>query len=143
LSGTWHDLNTGKTYPFYLSLNHAIVGSLENRYLGIGANDEEIVDRAAQRFLAAFKRGDRIEVAEGIRYPIVVELVSGGKKTIKNSKEFVQLWDKIYSKGYFERALADAIHKHMFVTKYDMAMLGQKGGPFFDANGMVVALGNF
>jgi hypothetical protein len=143
LVGKWEDLRNKKTYPFYLHLIYACAGDLSNRYARIGADNEETIDRAAQQFLRAFKKGDRLGVAKLVEYPIRVDLIGGGKRTVRNPTQFVSLWNKIYSPDYWNKHhLSEAIPKHMMVTKYDQAML-KSGGPFFGGTGKIVALGNY
>ena len=104
-----------------------------------GANDDEAINRAAERFRKAVTDGDKETVASMIRYPITVYIDQKETK-IENREQMTANYNAIFTPGY-RKAIDNSIPRDTF-ARYDGIMLGDRGEVWFDGNGRVVALNN-
>ncbi|ADQ03938.1 hypothetical protein Calow_0349 [Caldicellulosiruptor owensensis OL] len=121
VEGTW---SNGKIkLPFKLKLVDVIYTDYGKRYNLVGFPDEEVVKFATniQKYLI---KNDKKALAKLIVYPIDVK-IDGKKKSIKNEKEFINNFDKIFN-GNLKKAIINADPLFMFVNQYG-AMLGENG----------------
>jgi hypothetical protein len=121
-------------------LEHAYSVSIDHRYSRIGADDDESVEREAKRFIEAVAKRDKLTVATCMAYPVRVNGVRG-HKMIYNQKQLLKDYDRIF-KPEFSKAISLSRPCHMFVTKYDQALL-DSGLVTFVGNGKVSAIMNW
>lgn len=136
--GTWGRLADEKRVPVYLAMSGVYEGELSNRYRAAGAQDDSVVDRAAEKFWLAVKDNQREAVASCIRYPIGVTL-DGKSRKIKDRADLLANYGLIFSPGYREAILQGMPHG-MFARDTGV-MLGD-GEVWFDGTGKVIALNN-
>lgn len=121
IEGTWSNGKDKEIFKLKLiGKNYAEYG---RRFDLVGFPDEEVVKFAisVQNYLI---RNNRKALAKLIAYPIDVK-INGKKKTIKNEKEFVNSFDKIFNVN-LKKAIIKAEPLFMFVNQYG-AMLGESG----------------
>lgn len=119
IEGTWSD---GRVkIPFKLSLIDIIYAEYGKRFGLVGFSDEEVVKFAVnvQNYLI---QNNKKALARLIAYPIDIK-IDGKKKTIKNEKEFINNFDKIFN-GNLKKAIINAEPLFMFSNQYG-AMLGE------------------
>jgi hypothetical protein len=138
VSGTWHKIDSTDRLPFQLQLSDQTSGTLTHRYAIAGAQDDALINRNAQRFTEAVKKGDKPAVAALIDYPINVKL-AGAAKSIRNSQELISQYDALFTPAYRSR-IADGIPRNMFVRDQGIMLGG--GEVWFGPNGKVKALNN-
>ncbi|HVK56026.1 MAG TPA: hypothetical protein VM532_13480 [Burkholderiales bacterium] len=141
--GVWEQISPKRSFPFYLKLNYAISGTLDDRYASAMAkpnNDEASIERLAQRFLTAVHTNDRKQVAAVVHYPFSAYRPGKGPYVIKNRKEFLANYDEIISEQYKED-LKRAIPKHMFMDKHNFIMLGERGFPWIGSDSKIWLFG--
>jgi hypothetical protein len=129
-----------KQVSFILGMEHGYSGSIDHRYSRIGADDDDRVEQEAKRFIEAVARRDKQTVANCMNYPVRVNGIRG-HKTIYNEKQLLKDYDRIF-KPEFSKAISVSRPYHMFVTKYDQALLGS-GLVTFVGNGKVAVIGNW
>ncbi|MEM4247920.1 MAG: hypothetical protein QXH80_01520 [Candidatus Nanoarchaeia archaeon] len=137
--GYWQKFGDSTQYPFEISLEGSTSGTLSHRYSVAGADDDKLIHDKALRFQTAVKNRDKETVANLINFPIKVD-IDGKRRTIREKKKFIALYDKIFTEKYRARIL-NAIPRHMFV-KYTGIMLGGRGEVWFGDDGTVIALNN-
>jgi len=138
--GTWSaGGNSFEKLPFYLTLESQTGGTLEHRYSVAGAADDKLIDRTAQRFWEAVKRGDKQTVASLVKYPITIYTKKGYKK-IRNAGSLIRNYDVIFTPDYVD-AISKAIPKNMFVR--DQGIMLGAGEVWFGPDGKVITLNNF
>ncbi|AZT89558.1 hypothetical protein ELD05_02095 [Caldicellulosiruptor changbaiensis] len=121
IEGTWSD---GKIkMPFKLKLVDTIYADYGKRFDLVGFSDEEVVKFASnvQNYLI---KNNKKELAKLIAYPINVK-IDGKKKIIRNEKEFINNFDKIFN-GNLKKAVINAEPLFMLTSRYG-AMLGEGG----------------
>ena len=129
-----------KQDSFILGMEHGYSGSIDHRYSRIGADDDDRVEQEAKRFIEAVARRDKLTVANCMNYPVRVNGIRG-HKTIYNEKQLLKDYDRIF-KPEFSKAISVSRPYHMFVTKYDEALLGS-GLVTFVRNGKVSVILNW
>ncbi|SRR5581483_1752759 len=139
IAGSWQNADGSKKLPVYLRFAGGLPDPHGHRYEVAGADDDEAIDRAAERFRKAVIAGDKETVTSLIRYPISV-YVNQKKITIENRKQLMTNYDAIFTPGY-RKAIEDAIPRDMFARDAGI-MLGERGEVWFDAEGRVIALNN-
>ena len=137
--GFWQKLDSPKRLPVYLSMESGTAGTLTNRYLPAGADDDQLIHRNAYRFWESVKRSDKKAVAALIAYPIKVHLPAGTKR-IRSPAEFVANYEAIFSPQYRE-AISNALPHNMFVRDQGIMLGG--GEVWFGPDGRVIALNNY
>lgn len=136
--GFWQKPGSSERLPLYLSMDGGTAGTLTNRYLPAGADDDELIHRNAHRFWDAVKRGDRKAVAALVAYPIKVRLPAGTKR-LRGPADLLANYDAIFSPRYRE-AIANAMPRNMFVR--DQGIMLGSGEAWFGPDGKVIALNN-
>ncbi|HVN96453.1 MAG TPA: hypothetical protein VMT62_08490, partial [Syntrophorhabdaceae bacterium] len=111
-----------KQDKFIFGAEYGYGGSIDHRYSRIGADDDACVEREAKRFIEAVARRDKQTVANCMNYPVRVNGIRG-HKTIYNKKQLLKDYDRIF-KPEFSKAISLSRPYHMFVTKYEQAVLG-------------------
>jgi hypothetical protein len=86
-TGTWQDLKTNRSLPFYLYMDSG-VGDL--------INNENVNKMIAGFKLAVIKR-NKNEVAKYIDYPITVYLPGRKKMVINDPQSFIKHYDQIFT----------------------------------------------
>lgn len=137
--GTRQKVDRSNTLSVFLRAIGNLPDPHGHRYQVAGANDDEAINHAAERFRKAVTDGDKETVGSMIRYPITV-YVDQKKMKIENREQMTASYDAIFTLGY-RKAIEDAIPRDMF-ARYDGIMLGDRGEVWFDENGRVVALNN-
>ena len=138
--GSWYARDrSSEKLPFYLTLESETGGTLENRYSVAGAADDKLIDRNAQRFWEAVKRGDKYTVGTLVKYPITIYTKKGYKK-IRNAESLIRNYDVIFTPDYVD-AISKAIPKNMFVR--DQGIMLGAGEVWFGPDGKVITLNNF
>ena len=134
--GSWQKTGSSQQRPFYLRSVDATTGSLGHRYGAVGAADDGLIDRNAQRFWEAARRGDKAAVAGLIRYPI---RVLSGKRTItlRSPADFIEQYEALITPATREAILSD-IPRYMFVR--DQGIMLANGMVWFGADGKVISL---
>ncbi|WP_150668679.1 hypothetical protein [Pandoraea anhela] len=136
ISGQWKDLRSGRTVPFELSLASIQTGKIDHLYAVAGANDDELVNRAATQFRKGVLDDRRDVIAQSIRYPLHVSL-RGKTLILRNPKSLLARYNDIFTDG-FVRTIGAAVPRLMFARDQGV-MLGD-GAVWFDATGRVIAL---
>lgn len=134
--GSWQKTGSSQKRPFYLRSIDATAGSLDHRYGPAGAADDGLIDRNAQRFWEAVRRGDKAAVAGLIRYPL---RVLSGKQTItlRSAADFIKQYEAVMTPSTREAILSD-IPRYMFVR--DQGIMLANGMVWFGADGKVISL---
>jgi len=135
--GIWEDNLTSENSSIYLRLEYG-VSTLDNQYEVAGAQDDQLIDKAAQELLGAVASEDKESVAQMIEYPIWAD-IDGERKQVMNQDEFLINYDKIFT-DEFKAILAGTRPHHMFAN-WEGIMLG-RGDIWFNSNGKVVAINN-
>ena len=135
--GTWKKADGSEKLPIFLRTIVSLPDPHGHRYRVAGANDDETINRAAERFRKAVMDGDKETVASLIRYPITV-YVDQREMKIENREQMTANYDAIFTPGY-RTAIENSIPRDMF-ARYDGIMLGERGEVWFDENGRVVGL---
>lgn len=139
MTGLWYrDGDISKYLPFYLTLESETSGTLQHRYTGAGADNDELIERNAARFCKAVKQGERKRVASLISYPLTVHIGKSYRK-MQNAGVLIRNYDAIFTPSYIE-AITKAIPKFMFVRDEGI-MLGS-GEVWFGPDGKVIAINN-
>lgn len=134
--GSWQKTGSSQKRPFYLRSVDATAGSLGHRYGPAGATDDGLIDRNAQRFWEAVRRGDKAAVAGLIRYPIRV--LSGKRAiTLRSAADFTKQYKALITPATREAILSD-IPRYMFVR--DQGIMLANGMVWFGADGKVISL---
>lgn len=126
--------------PYIFGLEHGYVGSIEHRYARIGAEDDETVERNARKFVEAVSKRDKQSVASLMGYPVRANGVRGDK-IINTAEDFLKDYDRIFMPE-FSKAISKSRPYHMFVTKYDQALL-DRGLVAFSGDGKVAMIMNW
>lgn len=137
--GFWQKQGSADRMPIYLSMESGTAGSLTNRYINAGADDDELIHRNARRFWNYVKQGDKAGVASLVAYPVKVNLPSGMKR-LRNSSELIANYDAIFSPRYRE-AVSKALPRNMFVR--DQGIMLGNGEVWFGPDGKVISLNHF
>ena len=119
IEGTW---SNGKIkMPFKLKLVDIIYADYGKRYDLVSFPDEEVVKFATniQKYLI---KNEKEKLAKLIVYPINVK-IDGKKKTIRNEKEFINNFDKIFNVN-LKKAVINADSLFMLANQYGV-MLGE------------------
>jgi hypothetical protein len=134
--GTWQKRGSAQKRPFYVHSVDATAGSLSRRYGLVGAANDDLINRNAQRFWEGVKRGDKTAVAQQVRYPIKVTM---GKRlnTLRSAAEFVKQYDTLITPST-RAAIIDDIPRYMFVR--DEGIMLANGIVWFGADGKVISL---
>ncbi len=140
ITGTWQKNDGSNKLPLFLRTVGFVPDPHGNRYKVAGANDDEKINRAAERFRKAVIDGDQDVVASMIRYPITVHMDNRTTK-IDNREQMIGNYGAIFTPGY-RKAIENSIPRDMF-ARYDGIMLGERGEVWFDGSGRVVTLNNF
>jgi hypothetical protein len=119
---------------------HAYVSSIEHRYRRIGASDDDLVEANAARFIRVVATRDKSAVADLILYPVRIA-TDRGEKLLYNKQAFLRYYDYVF-KPEFSKAIARSRPYHMFVTKYEQALLG-RGFVTFNGDGKVSSIANW
>jgi hypothetical protein len=139
ITGTWQKADGSNKLPVFLRTRGSLPDPHGHRYQVAGANDDETINRAAERFQKAVLDGDKAIVASMIRYPVTVS-INRKKTKIRNREQMIADYDAIFTPGY-RKAIENAIPRDMF-ARYDGIMLGDHGEVWFDENGRVAGLNN-
>ncbi|PBC89572.1 hypothetical protein B0S90_0685 [Caldicellulosiruptor bescii] len=121
IEGTWSD---GKIkMPFKLINEHEIYMPYGEKFSFVGFPDDEVLKFATniQEYLI---KNDKKALGKLIAYPIKVK-IDGKKKTIRNEKEFINNFDKIFDAN-LKKAIINAEPLIMPANQYE-AMLGEGG----------------
>jgi hypothetical protein len=131
LKGTWTSADSAKTYPVALRWQHECARPGGREYEVAGANDDAVVEKNAQAFYNAVLGAKREEAAKYVSYPCTF-FRDGKRVTVKNSAEFLQNYDAIFTKGFVAK-IASGVPHHMFAN-YQGIMIAD-GAVWFDENG--------
>lgn len=99
--GVYTDTNNSQA-PLKLQLNTMVGGSLTQRYFELFGTTGE-VDAFAEKIKAAFAAGDKKWLAAKCQYPLAVYSERGKKKVIKDEKEFLDSYNKLFTKEYLDK----------------------------------------
>jgi hypothetical protein len=130
LTGSWSSLSGEQPLTLQMDFSR---GPLENgRWYDFGTSDAEI-EKNAQAFLRAVGDGDAPTAARYVDYPLTTFLE---KKTVKirNSREFLRLYNRIFRAGTAEKA-RKALPHDMFSRNWN-AMV-ENGEVWFSDKGAV------
>jgi hypothetical protein len=96
-------------------------GNLEHKYADFYGVDDDV-----EQFMAgiktAVKEGNKTWLAKNVHYPIVVNIGSNKKQTIKNQTQFLQQYNKIFNPVYKKKIL-ESCTCNLFAN-YNGVMLG-------------------
>lgn len=135
--GQWHRKSDGVSYPFYLSIDNAVAGTLSHRYSGAGAKNDKKIEAAVQAFWYAIKTGNKQEAASFIEYPIAFDRGSEKALYIINKEQFISRYAEIITPRIKSEILY-AVPHNMF-NNYEGVMLGN-GVVWFNADGRVISI---
>lgn len=135
MTGTWHRADSNQDLPFYLALTGQSGGDLHHQYSGTGVSDD-VIDQATMQFWDAVKRGDRKAVVSAIDYPITVGKNTKCKRTIHNSAEMLENYDRILAP--LRHNILQDIPRGLSV--HDGLVMLAGGSVWFGPDGNVVAL---
>ena len=109
--------------PFKLIIVSKIYADYGKRFDLVGFPDDEVMKFATniQKYLI---KNDKKMLAKLIAYPIEVK-IDGKEKTIRNEKEFINNFDKIFNVN-LKKAIINAEPLIMFANQYG-AVLGEGG----------------
>jgi len=136
--GTWENVNSSQSLPFYVVHEHSTGGSLQNRYQIAGTLDDEVVEKAAQQFLRAVAADDKARVAGMVAFPIWVD-IDGQRRQLTSPDALIDQYDKVFTPA-FKTSLEQAVPHNMF-SNWQGIMLSS-GAIWFDADGKVIAINN-
>lgn len=137
ITGTWKNIKTGETLPFYLSMGYKTSGSLDHMYQYEGIENDETINKAAMTFQQAVAKNDKQKIAKMIDFPILISFDHKEKVNIKNQKEFLKYYDRIFIPTYKE-AIQNEVPRLLF-SRYDGVALGA-GLVWFNTEGKIIAL---
>jgi len=136
--GTWENVKTSQSLPFYVRFAHATGGSLQNRYQIAGALDDEVVEKGAQQFLRAVAADDKARVAGMVGFPIWVN-IDGQRRQLTSPDALIDQYDKVFTPA-FKTSLEQAVPHNMF-NNWQGIML-RSGEIWFNDYGTVIAINN-
>jgi len=136
VTGDWKKKGGSKTLAVYLSLESITAGTLTSRYLGAGAQDDDLVNREVYRFWLAIKQNNMKAIASQIEYPIEYTINEQKKKCL-SAAEFMADYDVVITKKFREEIIKATPH-NMFSNDQGI-MLGD-GEVWFNHSGKVIAL---
>jgi hypothetical protein len=136
ITGIWHKTDSKEELPFYLAWSDLIGADLSHQYMDTGALDDEVINRSAQQFWNAVKRGDRKTVAAAMEYPIAVGGGTKCKATIHNEHELLKNYDRLILP--LRDAIVSDIPRDMWVHSGLVMLAG--GNVWFGADGKVAVL---
>jgi len=138
ISGKWHRLGTDIEWSFMLKHEHAISGTLTDRYSNAGVTDDEVIHKAVAKLKKAVKDHNPEIVAEMVMYPIMLT-IDGKHKKKYNKDAFLKVYDKVFTDA-FKLQIANASGRNLF-CRYEGVMLGG-GEIWFSADGGIIAINN-
>jgi len=127
--GIWQRLDRKQEQPFYLALTDENIGDLYHQYIRAGIEDDERVNRGAQRFQNAVKQADKKAVASLIDYSIKFACLPPDPATL------IRSYDLIFTPDV-RKLIARAIPRAMQATN-DGVLLAD-GLVYFDGKGKVI-----
>jgi hypothetical protein len=136
IAGYWRKKGHSKKRSVYLSLESITAGTLTSRYLGAGAQDDDLVNREAYRFWLAVKQNNMKAVASQIAYPLEYTM-NEQKKKCRTAAEFMADYDVVITKKFREEIIKATPH-NMFSN--DQGVMLGNGEVWFNSSGKVVAL---
>lgn len=137
LSGAWQKTGATEKLPFSLRMSGSHRGELDDRY-EVAGGTEDTVHGNAYKFWLGVKNGDKKAVASVIAYPGDVR-ISGKKKRFRNAREFLAVYDAIFTAEY-RQAIIKTVPHNMSADSNGI-MLG-RGEVWFDGRGKVISLNN-
>jgi hypothetical protein len=111
----------GRKLTFKLNLEAKTGGSYENRYSDLNSTTAEVEEFAKQVKLAILL-GNKKWLSMHVSFPIKINISSKKRITIKNQKQFIANFDRIFHSAYLEKAKAFE-YFNMF-SNYQGVMLG-------------------
>jgi hypothetical protein len=138
LKGTWTDAAAQKTLPVFLSLDGMRPDKCSPRYEVAGAKDDALVERNAQAFYNAIRKGQKSLAAKYVGYPATFRVATGRQK-IANSAEFVKVYDQLFTPAFVAKIITGIPH-HMFANAQGIMLAD--GAVWFNENGKAIAFNN-
>jgi hypothetical protein len=130
LSGLWIDKASGRTRPFYLSLQFASVGALGDKYrmLDWKRRDEASIEGVARRFVSAFLANDKKTVAALLHYPMHVVVSSDEVRLVSNAAQLLSVYDSAFP-PVIRDSINNAVPMHMSKSS-NLVRIGKVIGPW-------------
>jgi hypothetical protein len=138
LVGKWISADGGLSYPVHLKMVQNCPLPRQTRYAVAGARNDEAVEKNVQAFYNAIAAGNPEEAARYVSFPCSY-FVSGKRKMIQNSAEFLKLYAQIFVPKYVS-GIAKGTPHNMFAN--DQGIMLADGRVWFDADGKAVHLNN-
>ncbi len=91
----------------------AAFGNPRNKYWVAGFDNDAKVDDFAKRFKEAVLAGDKRQVSEMLRYPVMTNLKDGSELEIASSDEMMERFNEVFYPVFLE-ALNKAVPNDMF-----------------------------
>jgi hypothetical protein len=140
ITGSWQKIGATDKLPFFLSMATMFAGDLHRLYIDADVDEDETLNRSAQRFWEAVRKGSNETVASFIEYPIKVHLGDRIKR-IASRQELLGHYDEIFFQQ-FRTAIDSDFPRAMMCHLGDGCSLGRRGEVWFDGKGKVIALNN-
>jgi hypothetical protein len=137
--GTWQKTGSGDKLPLTATLSNGSSGKLDRRYAVVGDATDALVHANATRFWLGVKNGNKKDVAATLAYPVRAQ-VKGQKKTLRNAKEFLAVYDQVFTASY-RQAVVNSV-PHNMSASWRGIMLGENGEVWLDAKGKPFAFNN-
>ncbi len=122
IGGTFQSLDGGFSRRFSLSLSHGVAQAKGAGRYSENPADDATVEQNVRLLLAAIQTGDQAAVAARTDFPLTVNGLSKKPKEIRNTAEFLKLYDLIFT-AKFKTAVLATIPHDLFVN-YHGIMLG-------------------
>jgi hypothetical protein len=136
--GTWSYAAAQRTLPVFLSLYGMRPGKCSPRYEVAGAKDDALVERNAQAFYNAIRKGQKSLAAKYVGYPATFRVATGRQK-IANSAEFGKVCDQLFTPAFVARIITGIPH-HMSANAQGIMLAD--GAAWFNENGKAIAFDN-
>ncbi|MEO6454916.1 MAG: hypothetical protein ABIN97_12620 [Ginsengibacter sp.] len=94
--------NGNKRSSLRLQLSTMVGGSPTQRYFELFGTTQE-VEAFAEKIKASFIDNDKNWLAEKCQYPLIVYFEKGKKRIINSDKQFLDNYDKLFSKAFLEK----------------------------------------
>ncbi len=120
--GSWTDSTGLKSFPVRLKLQAICGGTLENRYSDSFFTKADDVESFMKTAKGSILRGDKNWIANHTSYPLKTTLDGKTPITIKNAKQLVTNFDRIFH-AEFKNSIKSLCSCNLF-TNYQGAMLG-------------------
>ena len=95
----------------------------EGRFSVAGLDDDREVEQFFVSFREGIANGDKKKVAALVSYPIRIKLTSAAPVKVRNSADFVRLYDRIID-AKFKRIIIDTVVKDLWAKSSGVATPG-------------------